>query len=92
MEWNSIMEHKILEQIEHIDDTICHDKKQIKELEMQLEKLNEEYNKKCKRMRSENHEGYVYQTEFKLLPAEPLCTQQWSVNTSSKISAEFLLM
>ena len=48
MELNSIMEHKILEQIKHIDDTICHDKKKIKELEMQLEKLNEEYNKKYK--------------------------------------------
>ena len=41
-----LKEHKILEQIEHIGETICYDKKKIKELEMQLEKLNEEYNKK----------------------------------------------
>ena len=41
-----LKEHKILEQIEHIGETICYDKKRIKELEMQLEKLNEEYNKK----------------------------------------------
>ena len=43
-----LKEHKILEQIEHIGATICYDKKKIKELEMQLEKLNEEYNKKYK--------------------------------------------
>ena len=46
MELNDIMEQKILEQIEHIGETICYDKKKIKELEIQLEKLNEEYNKK----------------------------------------------
>lgn len=39
-------ERIILEQIEQINDSICYNKKKIKELEIQLEQLKEEENKK----------------------------------------------